>query len=93
MRNRDAHLLVPLTLTVVDRSGGATARCGGEQHGKWQQRNRAPQQTIQRVPEHLGATRDSPEWSGGTGNDGAVLATKSRAGAGDDDVENLPWTK
>ena len=32
MRNRDAHLLVPLTLMVVDRSGGATARCGGATH-------------------------------------------------------------
>ena len=34
MRNSDAHLLVPPTLVVVDRSDGATARCGGAKHGK-----------------------------------------------------------
>ena len=33
VRNSDAHSPVPLTLAVVDRSGGATARCGGATHG------------------------------------------------------------
>ena len=61
MRISIAHPPVPLTPAVVDRSGGATARCGGATHGSDGKEEKLRNEVIQRVPEHLHATRDIPE--------------------------------
>ena len=56
-------------------------------HGRDDKQQGAPQRVIQRVPQQLGATRKLPEGPGGAEVAGAVLSTRSRDGAGDDDAE------
>ena len=60
MHNTNATTPIPFTLTVADRSGGATARSGGAKHGKDDNARKLRNKVIQRVPELLKATGNIP---------------------------------
>ena len=93
MRNTVAHTPVPFSAAEAAQNGDEPATSGGSTYGYGDNTRKLRNKAIQRVPEHLEATREVPgHWRGSKGVGGA-LAAESRTGAEEEEEDKAAWAK